>query len=425
MFIYSLKTGICLLCFAFTLLGFCRPAAAQIEAEMKILRMFYREKDLIVTATRHPKPISQVAENISVITAREIEEMNAHSVAEILNRIPGLFINFNQDFGAASLLYIQGSDQRHVLVLVDGFPWNYLNSGHAETHSIPVEIIDRIEIIKGPASSAWGSSLGGVINIITKPAGDTKRPTGLASASFGERNTEDLRAEIAGQTDQIRYYLFAGKQDSNGLKDSRDFDTYSLYSKFKIPLSDEVKMGLTLGYSEPEILVGDFPTINITQSGDSRTFFATASLEAELTRDLTLNMSFHHFKQKTAITNNFLTGSPPLIAPGDLLLENIGDEKTTGARAKLMWEQGIQTAVLGLDFDHGELEQTIQAGSLLQAGGIPATTTTKPQIDKWAIYLNDTISLSRWTITPGLRYDRDSITGSFISPSLGVTYKAG
>ncbi|MBA4395604.1 MAG: TonB-dependent receptor, partial [Desulfobacca sp.] len=146
---------------------------------MEVLRLFYKEKDLVVSATRHPKPISQVAENITVVTAKEIEEMNAHTVAEVLNRIPGLFVVFSQgigSFGSTSLLQIQGSEERHVLVQVDGITWNFLNSGAAETNSIPVGIIERIEVIKGPASSAWGSALGGVVNIITKPAGTAARP---------------------------------------------------------------------------------------------------------------------------------------------------------------------------------------------------------------------------------------------------------
>ena len=62
--------------------------------------------------------------------------MNAHTVAEVLNRIPGLFVNFSQDFGAASLIQTQGSEERHVLVLVDDVPWNFLSSGAAETNSI-------------------------------------------------------------------------------------------------------------------------------------------------------------------------------------------------------------------------------------------------------------------------------------------------
>ncbi len=386
--------------------------------------MFYEEKDLVVSPTRHPKPISQVAENITVITAREIEEMNAHTVAEVLNRVPGLFINFNQDFGATSLIQTQGSEERHVLVLVDDVPWNFLASGAAETNSIPVGIIERIEVIKGPASSTWGSSLGGVINIITNPAGIAKRPTGSIRGSYGEKDTQDYRAEVSGSAGPVGYYVFAGRQKSDGLMSSRYFDTHSLYSKFQIPLSKDVGVGLSMGYSDPEIGLGDFPSGDITSAGESRIFFATASLDATLTRKLGLEVSLYRFKQKFIQMNDAL-GLGFSGPAGELYLDTIYDEETTGGSGKLVWTHGIHTAVLGVDVDHGKLDQTLNAGSLLQSIGVPATSTTHPDIDRWALYANDTIVIDRWSFTPGIRYDHNSITGSFVSPSLGLTYRLG
>ncbi len=150
----------------FILLAWVGGAAGETEIEtedeMAILSMFYEEKDLVVqSATRYPKPLSQVAENMSVITAADIEAMNAHTLAEVLNRVPGIFVNLTgQDFCSTSMIQIQGSNRRHVLVLIDGFAWNPMSSG-AITVPIPVGIIERIEIVKGPGSSAWGSSLGG------------------------------------------------------------------------------------------------------------------------------------------------------------------------------------------------------------------------------------------------------------------------
>ena len=421
---YSLKESSFLLIAIITLIFLHHTAAAQSQKEMDVLRMFYKEKDLVITATRHPKPISQVAENITVITAAQIEQMNAHTLADILNRIPGIFVNFNQDFGAASLLYTQGSEDRHVLVIVDGIPWNFLNSGAAETHSIPVGIIERIEVIKGPASSAWGSSLGGVINVITKQPGDTKRPAGAIRASYGERNTQDYRAEIWGKADSVGYYLFSGYQDSEGLKSSRGFDTYSLYSKVNISVSEDVDIGLSLGYSEPDIKIGDFPSGDITQTGNSRTFSGTAFIDASVTEDLSMNLSGYIFKQRYVLTNDALgfgfTGTP-----GELFLETGYDEETKGIRGKLVFTHGRHTAIFGADFDNGELDQMIEAGTLLQSIGVPAKTDTDPGIDRWAVFFNETIIIDRFSITPGIRYDYDSVTDSFVSPSLGVTYRLG
>ncbi|MGB9080875.1 MAG: TonB-dependent receptor plug domain-containing protein, partial [Desulfuromonadaceae bacterium] len=134
------------------------------------LLIFWEEKELYVqTATRSEKPINQVAENMTVITAKEIEAMNANSVAEVLARVPGLFVDFTtNEYVSGTQLHIQGSESRHVTVLLDGMPVNFISAGQAETSFIPLRIVERIEIIKGAASSAWGSALGGVVNIITR-----------------------------------------------------------------------------------------------------------------------------------------------------------------------------------------------------------------------------------------------------------------
>jgi len=415
-----LKSGICWCCFFLFGVFFCPASAAQATEEMEILQMFYQEKDLVISATRSPKSVSQVAENITVITAKDIERMNAHTVAEVLNRIPGLFINFTQDFGAASLIFTQSSEPRHLLILLDGVQWNFLSDGHAETHSIPVGIIERIEIIKGPASSAWGSSLGGVVNIITKPAGTTERPTGSLQASYGERNTQDHRAQISGKAGKVGYYLFVGRQDSDGLRSSRDFDTHSFYSKFNIPVSKKVDFTLSLGYSDPDFDIGDFPSGDISQTGKGRTFFTNALLAFSLTDELSLDVSFHHFQQKS-VQKSTVLGLGFLGFPGEQFLDTVYDDNTTGGSAKLVWNHKRHTAVLGFDLDYGKLHQTITAGQFLQWFGVPSRTSTRPDIDKWALYANDTFTFGKWSITPGIRYDHNSITGSFTSPSLGVT----
>ncbi len=399
-------------------LFFCPAAAAQSREELQTLQLFYKDKDLVVSATRNPKPISQVAENITVVTAREIEAMNAHSVAEILNRVPGVFVNFTQEFGAASQLGIQGSESRHVLVLVDGMSWNLLSEGSAETMSIPVGIIERIEIIKGPASSAWGSSLGGVVNILTKGAGTAARPAGSVKVSYGERNTQDYSAQVAGGAGPIGYYLFAGRQDSDGLRYDRRFDATSLFSKFRLTLAPDVEMGLSMGFGKPRDQLGAIPEQNISTAFDDRSYFLNVTLAAALTPELDLNLSLYTVEQKISIN----TGA---IAPPEPFLENIADEGTTGAAGRLAWSGGRHTAVLGIDLSRGTLDQTINSGSLLQSFGAPAVAMARPDINKWALYANDTIALGKWTVTPGVRYDYNDIIGSFVSPSLGVTRRLG
>jgi vitamin B12 transporter len=72
------------------------PAYAQDEEELQILQMFYKEEELVVTPTRYPKPISQTAENITVVTAEQIEAMNAHTLTDVLNTIPGVQVDIRK-----------------------------------------------------------------------------------------------------------------------------------------------------------------------------------------------------------------------------------------------------------------------------------------------------------------------------------------
>ncbi len=105
-----------------------------------------------------------------------------------------------------------------------------------------------------------------------------------------------------------------------------------------------------------------------------------------------------------------LWGEPGLPdPPGSLFQDSIYDEETTGGDAKLIWNTRHHTLVFGGEFDHGMLDQTIKAGPLLQGYGAPASAVTHPNIDRWGIYLNDTIVIDRWSITPGIRYDRNTL----------------
>lgn len=391
------------------------------------LLLFWEEKDLYVeTATRYGKPISQVAENMTVITAKDIEDMNAHTVEEVLNRVSGISVDLTLDFGSAGFFHIQGSEPRHVLVLIDGITINKMAEGMAVANFVPVRTIERIEIIKGPGSSAWGSSLGGVINIITKAVGDTKRPSGTLNASYGERDTQDDSAELSGKVKGIGYYLFAGHRDSDGLKSDKYFRTDDLYAKVNVPLGKNVSFGLTAGYSEPHLSYGDLhlepplsPLIyDITSKEIDREFFVTAHLDAELTKELKFKTSFYVFEQKQGRTDNLYL---PTILPNTVFRTTLFNwkEKTVGGSARLVYTHGMHAAVLGADVSHGTLDQSSQRNQM----GALMTSATTPELDKWAIYLNDTITINKLSITPGIRYDHNNISGSFTSPSLGATYK--
>ena len=376
------------------------------------LLLFWEEKELYVqTATRTAKSISQVAENMVVVSAKEIADMNAHNVAEVLRRVPGLFVDLTtSDFGTTSSLHIQGSYDRHVTVLLDGIVWNFLGGGNAEVGSIPVQIIDRIEIIKGPASSAWGSALGGVINIITKNARESKRPKGMVSASYGEKNSRDYNGELSGSGGALGYYLYAGRQSSDGLRNDRDYQRNSFYGKMNASPLHNLDLVFSIGYSNPDFNAGAVPIRGGTTSKSMlNAFWATGALDYRISPELSFKLSAYTFAQE-------LDTPVRRLIDQSLKKQIKYDEKTVGADLKLVYVSDMHSAVLGVDLSSGALDQTVTEG---------ASTFTSPSMNKWALFANDTITLGKLAVTPGVRLDHNNVSGFFVSPSLGATYQLG
>ncbi|HEX7011119.1 MAG TPA: TonB-dependent receptor [Steroidobacteraceae bacterium] len=150
-------------------------------------------EQVIVTAARIEQSESQVIGAVSVITRQDIEQRGAQSVQELLRGSTGIDITNNGGLGKLSNVFMRGADAEQVLVLVDGVRLGSITSGTTAFELVPVEQIERIEIVRGPRSSLYGSdAIGGVIQIFTRRAqgpsfsvGAGSNETYEGSASFG------------------------------------------------------------------------------------------------------------------------------------------------------------------------------------------------------------------------------------------------
>jgi vitamin B12 transporter len=413
---------------ALSLLALALPAEAarkpaHHEAELALattreeLQLFWDEKDLIVeSATRTDKPLSQTAENMIVITAEEIEKMNAHSVDEVLSRLPGIIVEFPQpNFVSNSNIRIQGSQPTHVSVLLDGVPFNLLSGATATTFMIPLQIVERIEVVKGPASSAWGSALGGVVNIITKNSGDTVIPRGTLYGSIGEASSLDYGGELSGKAGAVGYYLYAGRQESNGLTFNR-YDRDALFGKVSVNPNQDLSITLNAGYSNPATGF-NAPWLGYAGFLDTSTFYLNGEGEYRFSDELALKVNLHSIRQE-------LTTKVNLLGPEQFLRGIDVTEKTIGGSIRLNYSAGMHNAVLGMEGSNGDERSTTNFGPLMQAGyGLPASSTVYPDITRFSFYFNDTVTIGSVSVTPGIRYDHNDISGSFVSPSLGLAWK--
>jgi vitamin B12 transporter len=380
------------------------------------LLLFYDWEELLVEApTRRPTSLKDVAENISIITAEEIRAMNVHSVNEILQTVTGVQVFFRGGhFGGKGSLAIHGSTYEHVLLLLDGVRLNDVDAGYPETTGIPVQIIDRIEIVKGPASSAWGSALGGVINIVTKKPGENQRPAGTLYGSYGEGPSQEYRIDAAGRRGRIGYYLYGGYMDSDGLLDDRYFQNKSLYAKVRGELAEDVALTFTAGYWYPDLKDFDWPASDLNYKNDMENYLVTSKLEAGLAPEMRLALDLYYRGQRWR--NHYES-----LSTGAMMQDQIWDNALYGGSAHLTRESDNHTMLFGAELSRGENDRTwLYASS-------PSVYWGTEKRNDWAVYFNDTIKWKKLTITPGLRYDHLSIVDAksddIVSPSLGATYK--
>jgi outer membrane receptor for ferrienterochelin and colicins len=157
-----------------------------------------RIADVVVTASGFEQRITQAPASISVVPRKDIEEMRATSVAEILTNIEGVDVGAAVGKTGGQTINIRGMGSDYTLILIDGRRQNTAGSvtpnGFGETSSSfmpPVSAIERVEVVRGPVSTLYGSdAMGGVVNIITRKVGDVWG--GSASANYTLQGDDDF-----------------------------------------------------------------------------------------------------------------------------------------------------------------------------------------------------------------------------------------
>jgi len=147
--------------------------------------------EVVVTATRTAQAADASLASVTVITRQDIERLQAQSLPEVLRGAAGLTISNSGGAGKATSVFLRGTNAGHVLVLVDGIKIGSATLGTASFQDIPVEQIERIEIVRGPHASLYGSeAIGGVIQIFTRKSYGAPTPSvSFTAGSYGTYNT--------------------------------------------------------------------------------------------------------------------------------------------------------------------------------------------------------------------------------------------
>ncbi|UJJ59978.1 TonB-dependent vitamin B12 receptor [Rhodanobacter denitrificans] len=177
---------------------------------------------VIVTATRTAITADQALSSVTVITRADIERLQPLSVPDLLAGLPGLSFANSGGYGQQTSLFLRGSNSTHTLLLVDGVRVASVSAGLAAFEQIPVEQIERIEVVRGPRSSLYGAdAIGGVIQIFTRRG----TPGGGLQPSFsvttGSNRLLRGQAGLSGGDGHAWYNLGVGAQYTRGINACR------------------------------------------------------------------------------------------------------------------------------------------------------------------------------------------------------------
>lgn len=204
---------------------------------------------IVVTPSRIKEDIEETGRKVDLITREDIELSSADDLAELLTDFTSVNISSDGGVGANQNIRMRGLTAAEVLILIDGRPINNPRDGQVDFSSIPLDNIERVELVHGPSSSLYGSqAMGGTVNIITKqpPTGD-KPKTELLS-SFGTFETYSETILHGARINDFSYLISGAYQSSQGFRDNSEFNAKDFNLKLKYDISDRQAVAFNCGF---------------------------------------------------------------------------------------------------------------------------------------------------------------------------------
>ena len=424
------------------------------EAKKAKKKKAVKMEEIVVTATRSAKSVEEVFADVDLVTQKDIENSSASNVDDILRRLGGVDIRRPSDMGITSPITINirgvgGAGGKRVLFMMDGVPLNSALTGFVQPNQIQLSSIERVEVVKGPFSSLYGSNaMGGVINIISK-----KRKTDgvdiVPMFKSGNYGFIETGVSVLGRKGGFSYSLdgsyrsidnhyrrdkqvkYAFNPATGGfdksykdVSDNSDYDDRRLFARFNYDFSDATGIMFTGSYTKADTEMGKTHYLPVERDVDTekKLYFLSLSGHTTVLNSLNIDMRvFTNYDKNDSKCEHIIKNTAPFGPP--FLFEYGYREywgRDTGIQIKASMPLGnlnYITAGADFSFKKGYWKNSKEDGTVIGH-------TMDESMNSQAIYLqNETELFSSLIVTLGVRYDMNSESEDSFSPKLGLLYK--
>jgi len=372
--------------------------------------------EVVVTASRTSQARENVIGDVTVIERQEIERMGAGSVTDVLRMQPGVQINANGGAGTESSVYLRGTNDQHVVVLVDGLRINSATKGITAFENIPLAQIERIEILRGPASSLYGAdAIGGVIQIFTRK-NLSEKPLINAAVGLGSFNTKTAEFGINGGANALKYGLnissmdtdsFSAKRIRTGEDDDNDgYHNLSASGFLELELKEGHSWGLQYFESKGR---------NHFDSGYNN--YANQTLQSyAFTSKNQFTDSWHStFKLGMGVDDSD-SHARPNTNPASSSYNPSGVSQFLTEQQQLTWQHDIRLPLGALTLAYDRLEQDVESQSNVKTG----FKKERNNDSYLASYLAD---IDKHSLQLSLREDHNTQFGNYTTGGAGYGYR--
>jgi outer membrane receptor for ferrienterochelin and colicins len=354
--------------------------------------------EIVITPSKIEQEYKYSTQNISIITKADLESSGVTEVTEALDLLPSVDILEYGSTGSSRSVHTRGASSSQVLTLIDGRPVNTPRDGATDFNQISLSNIERIEVLRGPASSIYGANaVGGVINIITK-SGKEKMQTELLT-KFGSFSTKLTSLTHGRKINNFDYFLAYDYLASHGHRDNSDYLSHNVNTKFGYQLNADNRISLSSGYYNSEVgTPGMLYNMDLDDRQETFKKYIDLTYEGKILEGQNILLKFFHNFDRLEFIESF----------------NPMDKDTH------------QTKIYGLDT---QVSQTFfdvfrtALGFNYQEHRLNSSNSGKHTYNlKGAYFESETDFLDKISLKFGARYDNYSNFGDRISPSASFSF---